>query len=220
MVLYLVLVGCGPSTPTETGELQDPNGNVQHTRLEQTEDSTIAPSLSLACSDLNGTKENSWYRIFPLKELGVTGPLTVHRVNFGVQTAIGDHQRAKVSIGTYAGSAGSVELDVSKIDMLGLTTIAIPETTGEMMQANFPAITVAADTNLIVEVKTEGVGEGRYFYLGATAGTETTPGYLRAPTCGTPNPTMTSALGYAQTHLIISVSGAFTPPPDIESPVP
>lgn len=219
MVLCLMLVACGPSTPTNGGgELENPNA-AQHTWLEQTEDTTVAPSLSLACSDLNGTKENSWYRMFSLKEMGVTGPLTVHRVNFGVQTAIGD-QRVKVSIGTYAGDYGAVELDTSKIDVLGLTTIAIPEATGELMQANFPAITVAAETNLIVEVKTEGVGDGRFFYLGATTGTETMPGYLRAPTCNTPNPTMTSALGYSQTHLIITVSGAFTPAPSIENPVP
>jgi len=212
----VVLVACGPSEVMEPpsaggGESfdtpSDPYGVVR-TRLEQTTDNTIAPAMSLACSDYNGTKENSWYRVFSLKQFGVVGPFTVHRVNFGVQTAIGE-QRVKVSIGTYAGDAGAVELDPAKIDVLGLTTIGVPEGKNELMQAAFPAIEVPADSNLVVEIKTEGWGDGRYFYLAATQSPETVPGYLRAPTCNTPNPLMTSALGYSQTHLIIAVSGAY-----------
>ena len=190
------------------GESFDSPYDVTRTRLEQTADSAVAPAMSLACSDYNGTKENSWYRVFSLTQLGVVGPFTVNRVNFGVQTAIGD-QRVKVSIGTYAGDAGAVELDLAKIDMLGLTTIGVPEGKNELMQAVFPAIKVPADTNLVVEIKTEGIGDGRFFYLGATQSPETVPGYLRAPTCNTPNPMMTSALGYSQTHLIIAVSGTY-----------
>jgi hypothetical protein len=179
------------------------------TRLDQTPDATIAPALSVACSDWNGTKENSWYRVFPLKDLGVTGAFTVHRVNFAVQTALGGEQRVKVSVGTYAGTAGSVELDPAKIDVLGLTTLSVLEGSDQMMQANFAELRVPADTNLIVEIKTEGWGDGRYFYLGATTAPETVPGYLRAPSCNTPNPMMTNALGYSQSHLIISVSGSY-----------
>jgi hypothetical protein len=183
-----------------------PAERVSHSTI-QTHDATVAPSLSLACSDATGTKDNSWYRVFPLRDFGVDGPFVVNRVNFGVQTAIGD-QRVKVSIGTYAGLAGSVELDTSKIDMLGLTTIPVYEGKEQTLQANFPAIEIPAGSNLVVEIKSEGGDDGRFFYLGATESQEMVPGYLRAPTCKTPNPTMTSALGYLQTHLIISVSGA------------
>jgi len=176
--------------------------------LQQTDDMTIASHLSLACSDPNGTTENSWYRIFPLTDMGVDKPFTVHRVNFGVQTAIGD-QRVKVSIGAYAGHPGSVELDPAKIDVLALTTIPVPAGTGQQLQANFPAITVPQSANLIVEIRSEGYTDGRYFYLGATQAAEMIPGYLRAPTCNVPNPVMTSGLGYSQTHVIIAVSGAY-----------
>lgn len=208
----VVLVACGPTevtTPaTGGGENFENPYDVTRTQLAQTDDMTIATQLSLACSDASGTKENSWYRMFRLADYGVDKPLTVNRVNFAVQTAIGD-QRVKVSIGTYAGDAGSVELDPTKIDVLGLTTIPVPEGASQMLQANFPAIEVPHNANLIVEIKSEGTGDGRYFYLGATRGAETIPGYLRAPTCKTPNPVMTSALGFSQTHLIIAVSGAY-----------
>src|SRR5690606_19916511 len=106
------------------------------------------------------------------------------------QTAIGE-QRVKVGIGTYAGNAGAVELDPSKIDLLGLTTIAVPEGKAFMAQATFPGIEVPAGSNLVVEIKSEGRSEGAYFYIGATTSPEMVPGYLRAPTCDTPAPVMT-----------------------------
>lgn len=217
VVVPLVLVACGPEEPTTDVDLgagagesfDNPSYDVKRVRLEQTQgDNAIAGGLSLACSDLAGTKENSWYRMFALPEFGVDKPFVVNRVNFGVQTAIGA-QRVKVSIGTYAGPSGAVQLDVKKIDMLGMTTISVPEGKQQMLQANFPSIAVPADANLIVEVKSEGIAENAFFYLGATQSPELVPGYLRAPGCNTPDPTMTSALGYSQTHLVLSVSGAY-----------
>lgn len=214
-LVVVVLAACGPTEVTPAidnsgaGESFDNPYDVKRVRLEQTTgDNAIAPSLSLACSDPTGTKENSWYRIFRLADFGVDKPFAVNRVNFGVQTAIGE-QRIKVSIGTYAGSAGAVELDTTKIDMLGLTTIGVPEGKLQTLQANFPGIYVPPDANLIVEIKTEGRAENAFFYLGATQSPEMMPGYLRAPTCNTTAPLMTSALGYSQTHLLISVSGAY-----------
>ena len=218
--MLLVLGACGPSEVTPptpdnvggagTGESFDPDPfAVKRVRLEQTTgDNAVNAGLSLACSDGNGTKENSWYRVFALKDFGVDKPFQVNRVNFGVQTAIGE-QRVKVSIGTYDGAAGSVELDTSKVDLIGLTTIAVPEGKLQTLQANFPGIMVSPDANLVVEIKTEGRGEGAFFYLGATTSPEMMPGYLRAPGCNAVNPLMTSALRYSQTHLLISVSGAY-----------
>lgn len=217
LAVPLVLVACGPTeepsidlgTGAGAGESFDDPYDVKRVRLEQTQgDNAIASGLSLACSDLNGTKENSWYRMFALPEFGVDKPFAVNRVNFGVQTAIGK-QRVKVMIGTYAGNAGAVQLDVAKIDVLGMTTLNVPEGKQQMMQAIFPSIEVPADANLIVEVKSEGISEGGFFYLGATESPELIPGYLRAPGCNSPDPLMTSALGYSQTHLVISVSGAY-----------
>jgi hypothetical protein len=211
-MLLVGLVACGPTEPETIGsdypgESFDNPYPVQRVRLQQTENTDIAPSLSLACSDADGTKDNSWYRMFKLADFGIENTFTVHRVNFGVQTAIGD-QRVKVSLGTYAGEAGAVELDTTKVDVLGLTTISVPEGKAFMAQANFAGVEVPAGSNLVVEIHTEGRGEGAYFYLGATESQEMIPGYLRAPTCKTPTPTMTSALGYLQTHLVIAVSGS------------
>jgi len=216
LAVVVVLAACGPTEVTQPttdlgagGESFDNPYDVKRVRLEQTQgDNAIASGLSLACSDPNGTKENSWYRLFSLKDFGIDKPFQVNRVNFGVQTAIGE-QRVKVSIGTYAGNAGAVELDLTKVDMLGLTTIAVPEGKQQVLQATFPGIVVQPEANLLVEIKSEGIADRAFFYLGATQSAELMPGYLRSPTCNTPSPLMTSALGYSQTHLVISVSGAY-----------
>lgn len=207
-------VGCtGTNVVTPTGadneNFDPPPFQGTATRISQTDDTTIGSALSIACAEGGGTLENSWYRVFSLRDYGMLTPFTVNRVNFGVQTAVGE-QRVKVSIGTYAGDAGSEQLDVTKIDTLAMTTIPVfPTTEGEILQANFPAVEVPFDANLVVEVRTEGhsATNGTYFYLGATTGAETIPGYLRAPGCATPAPVMTSALGYLKSHLIIAVSG-------------
>ena len=207
----LLLGACGtepiaapPAPPVPT----DPTGATA-VRLEQTDDSTIAGALSLACSDTGGTMENSWYRVFPLRDFAIGGAFTVNRVNFGVQTAIGT-QRVQVSIGTYKGSAGAELLDATKLDMLAMTSVVVPPTShGEILQANFAAVEIAPGANLVVEVHSPAHGvDSSYFYLGATKGQETIPGYLRAPACNTPDPLMTSSLGYLRTHLIIAVSGS------------
>lgn len=88
-----------------------------------------------------------------------------------------------------------------------MTTVNVAEGKAYMAQANFAGVEIPRGSNLVVEVKSEGITPGAFFYLGATSSTEMVPGYLRAPGCDTPNPRMTSALGYVQTHLVIAVSG-------------
>lgn len=208
VVVFGVLgAGCaaGPVSPPEPLDSPPPLSAV---RLQETDDTTIARVLSLACADAGGTTENSWYRVFSLRDYGIAGPFAVNRVNFGVQAATGT-QRVQVSIGTYAGDVGAEQLDPAKLDALAMTTVAVPPTTiGETLQANFAAVEIPAAANLVVEVRSAGHGtDPSSFYLGATRSAETIPGYLRAPQCATPNPVMTSALGYLSTHLIIAVSG-------------
>jgi hypothetical protein len=208
-VVVIVLAGCTATNivaPPEGDQGPQPTGDATPHRLAQTDDSTVGDGLSVACADTQGTLDNSWYRVFSLRDQRMLKPFTVSRVNFGVQTATGVG-RVKVSIGTYAGDAGVEQLDLAKVDTLAMTTVPIwPTTTGEVAQANFAAVDVPGGANLVVEIHAEAV-PGGYFYLGATESTESVPGYLRAPACSIADPLMTSALGYLTSHLIISVSG-------------
>jgi hypothetical protein len=213
--MWLVVAACNTTNivaPTEEQGPEPANAGIAH-RLTQTDDNTVGDNLAVACADAHGTLDNTWYRVFSLREQRLLKPFAVNRVNFGVQSAVGTN-RVKVSLGTYAGDAGAEQLDLTKIDTLAMTTIPIyPTSTGEVVQANFAQVEIPGATNLIVEIRSEGhqlikTGpEAAYFYLGATESTETIAGYLRAPACSVADPLMTSALGYVKSHLIISVSG-------------
>ena len=180
------------------------------TRLQQTLDGTIADSLSLACSDANGTTENSWYRVFSLRDAGIVDRIfVVNRVNFAVQNAYGQ-QRVQVSIGIYGGDLGAPTLDLTKIEMLAMTAVdVLPTTKGENLQAAFAATELPANSNVVVEVHTPTHPQPGYFYVGATKAGETGPSYLRAPACNTPDPTAVLALGHPETHVLIAVSGSY-----------
>ena len=210
----LVVAACGP---TSVPGASDPSlgedfssSGVAAARLEQTLDGTIADSLSLACSDANGTTENSWYRVFSLRDAGIVDRIfEVNRVNFAVQTAYGQ-QRVQVSVGIYGGDPGAPTLDLSKIEMLAMTAVTVPPTTkGENLQATFAAAAIPANSNLIVEVHTPTHSQLGYFYVGATKAAETGPSYLRAPACNAPDPTAVSVLGHPETHVLIAVSGSY-----------
>jgi hypothetical protein len=70
------------------------------------------------------------------------------------------------------------------------------------------AATVPAGATLIVEVfSPDFTGTGKFFYLGGNGTGETKPAYLRAPSCSTPQPRTTVALGFPTANLVISVNG-------------
>ncbi len=207
------------STTTVGGGTVDEPGATTPTaiRLSQTDDSKpMEPGYAVGCADKVGSFETSWYRVFALAPQKFENRyFDISRVNFAVQTATGD-QRVKVFVGTYDGTMGDPELDLSKVEMLGQTTIDVaPTNVGETLQANFAAVGIPSHSNLIIEIRTDGHPQvaqrgnptGTYLYLGATPGAESWPGYVRAPACGLPNPEMTSTVGPLRSHLIMSVSG-------------
>ncbi len=205
------------STTVEGGTVDVPSATTPTAiRLSETDDARpMEPGYAVGCADKVGSFETSYYRVFALAPQKFENRyFNISRVNFAVQTATGE-QRVKVFVGTYAGTMGDEELDLSKVEMLGQTTIDVaPTNQGETLQANFAAVGIPSHANLIIEIKTDGHPDGAqrdpkgsYFYLGATPGYESSPGYLRAPACGLPNPEMTSTVGNLRSHLIMSVSG-------------
>ena len=210
---WVLLAACGssgtPAADPPSGESFLPSG-ASASRLDQTLGSTIAPNLSLACADSLGTTENSWYRVFSLRDAGIVDRvLAVNRVNFGVQTGVGE-QRVQISIGLYYGDLPAQTLDLTKIEMYAMSSVMVwPTSSGEMLQANFPATEIPPNATLIVEVHSPAHVRAGDFYLGATTADETAPSYLRAPACNTPDPTRVSILGHPETHVLISVSGSY-----------
>jgi hypothetical protein len=177
--------------------------------LAQTSDNTVAAAKSLACGNATSgwTSENSWYRVFPLASFGITGPFHVNEVSFGVQESGTAVQQVQVKLGTYAGTPGAT-IDTALISNLGATTVNVPvTTTGQTVIAPITA-TVPANGQLVVEVFTaDHTSTTTHFYMGASAGTEMAPGYLRAPACAFPQPQSMKAINASAGALIITVTG-------------
>jgi len=177
--------------------------------LSQTADTTVTAGASLACSSSGGfTLENSWYRVFNLAEHGITGPLHVTNVRFGVQEA-SPGQQVQLKIGTYAGTPGT-SLSLVNVTPIQSATLNIAvETTNAVIDAPIDAI-VPAGSNMIVEVfAPDHTGTMIYFFVGASTGAETKPGYLRTPGCGgvATTPTSMKSVNAAAGSVIMDVIG-------------
>ncbi|MBA3820370.1 MAG: hypothetical protein H0X17_15875 [Deltaproteobacteria bacterium] len=173
--------------------------------LSQTTDTTIAAG-TVACGTSTYTAENSYYRIFDLASVGIAGPFSVTGVSFGVETSSGT-QSVQVKIGTYAGASGGT-LSTAMITPLSSAMVSVPAmTTGQMLSTPITGV-VPAGGKLIVEIfSPDHSAVAAKFYIGASAAAESAVAYLRAPTCGTPQPQPIKQLDPTVGSLIITATG-------------
>lgn len=169
--------------------------------LSQSSSMVVTPATSVACS----SGENSYYRAFRLTDHGVTGPLQVNRIDFGVQdaTALLGNQPVQVKLYTLAGS-----LALANLTPLGATTVTVAASAaGAVVQAPIsPAITAPAGSTLVVEVLAAGAF-GNQFIMGANTAAETQPGYLRGPSCGSAAPVTFASIAFPDAHIVLTATG-------------
>lgn len=164
--------------------------------------STAVTGGSFACVNTgnNRTRENSYYRVFPLADHGVPGSLEVKMVSFAVESAVagaGTSQAAQVKIGRYAGIAGT-QLDLTMITPINAAAVQIPNGNGTTVTVPITGV-LPPGSNLVVELAIpDGDATGNQFFIGTNAAGETKPGYIRAPTCTVNAPVGMNALGMAQ----------------------
>jgi hypothetical protein len=189
--------------------------------MSETGSSTIEPGTAVSCNQNTTyyTAENSYYRAFRPSDFGVSGAFHVANVAFAVEsaTAGAGSQSVTVKIHSYTGTLGGSSLDTSQMTQLGTATVVVPDTSaGETVTANVTA-TVPAGSNFVAEVlvpdsiagESGSNNQNNIFFIGANTGTETMPGYIRAPGCSTPDPTSMSGLGLGQISVIMTVSGTY-----------
>lgn len=224
--MFLVVAGCASAGQDQPGDAQpktDSNGTVDaavidgpeidaapvSVTLSQTTGTTVVAAASVACGANGTTSENSWYRAFKLADHNISGPFQVTSVSFGVQEASG-LPNLQVKVGTYSGAVtpAPAQLDTTLVTPIVAATYVVQNTAG-LTTVNVPlSATIPAGGTLIVEVFSPDLtGTGKYFYLGANSSGETKPGYLRAPSCSTPQPRTTVALGFANANLVLTVTG-------------
>lgn len=190
--------------------------------LTQTPTTTLAAS-SLACADSanDTTDEQAYYRVFDIAAMGVIGPLALSSVAFGVQSEDGT-QTITVNVGTYSAAPGTT-LDVGSSDaddwaagdvtaIASTTTSLASGATGTIVSVPITA-TIPASSRLAVEIRSPNDSNKNdvAFFMGASTGAETTPGFFWAPTCQTAPPTTPAGLGEGAVPFLITATGTYLP---------
>lgn len=183
--------------------------------LTQTSTTALAAS-SLGCQPNNSTSAEAYYRVFDLATLGIAQTFNVSAVTFGVQQAAGA-QTVNARVGTYSATPGAT-LDVGSTDWaggdvtaLGSAAVSIPATgTGESVSTPLAAA-IPGGSNLIVEVysPSHSSSSDTYFFLAASSGTDTTPGFFWAPSCDATPPGTPVELGESAVPFQITVTGNY-----------
>jgi hypothetical protein len=180
--------------------------------------STAVVATQIGCQQTNPatsyTRENSYYRVFPLADHQITTAFHITQVTFQVEraTAPAGNQPATVKLGTYAGTIGATTLNTAQVTPLGQAAITIPNGATSVVTpvAMFTpsSIIVPAGSNLIAEVLIpDGLTAQAIFFIGSNNGGETRPSYIRAPICNFPNPSTYATVGQPQVQILLSVTG-------------
>ena len=170
-------------------------------------DETIDPGASVACGNATYTRDNKWFRVFDLSALGVTGPLTVTQVSFGVQTS-NAAQTIAVAVGTFDGTA--TDTLTGTPTFLANASVPVGVVATPTMMTTPLAATIPAGSKLIVTVQAPDYSAGTTkFYLGTTAAAEIAPGYILAPACNIATPTSLRTVNAAAGAAIITVTGSY-----------
>lgn len=182
--------------------------------------STAVVATAIGCRQTNPatdyTRENSYYRVFPLADHQITTSFHITQVTFQVEraTSPAGNQPATVKLGTYAGTIGATTLNTAQVTPLGTASIMIPNGATSVVTpiAMFSpsSITVPAGSNLIAEVLIpDGLTAQNVFFIGSNNGGETRPGYIRAPDCGVANPSTYATISQPQVQILLSVTGTY-----------
>jgi hypothetical protein len=179
--------------------------------LTHSESQSIAIGGTVACSATLGatTAANGFLRHFTLTDFDVAGDFTVTSVSFGIENVWalsdvrGKPQTLTVNLYTMTDPDGLFVYD--NFDLIGtadaefgserLTIVEVPVTG-----------TAPAGSTLVVEVESAG-SPFTSFFTGSHPDRQTAPSYLRSGSCGIPEPTDATDLGFPGMQLLLNVTG-------------
>lgn len=178
------------------------------------------------------TVENSYYRVFDLRELGVRGGFRISTLTVGVdevvQPAGTAFAPAELLIHEYTGPVGGTTLDMSAMRLLATNPLGFTNSAkGVDRRATFlladptdVVIDLDASVDVIaVELHSPRIATNdRTFRIGVNTLGATGPSYHRCP--GAANlevPTSLAALGFPTSHIVLQLTGFEIPDPGSDS---
>jgi hypothetical protein len=202
----------GPST-TAPSAAAAPQVACGPTTVTQSSSQTVLDQFSIACIDQNTDvhADNSYWRAFDLRVLGVEGPFDVCEVSFGIESAVsngGTGQPLTVSLWDQADR--SFPATGARV-LLGTTTVTVADQALSILTVPITA-TAPAFGQLVIEVAIPDAGAtGDIFFYGANDQTETGSTYISSETCGLTTPQPLATIGFPEVHFVLNVSGTVRP---------
>lgn len=161
----------------------------------------LEAETGITCQSGFGNKKNSWYRVFDLPAMGITGALDVSQMTIGVQESDsgGGTQPVTVKLHRLQG-----EFAVANLTELGRARINVPD---ESLQLHTVPISAAvpAGATLVAEITVpNGEFDGYYFFPGANNDGQSGPTYVKSE-CNSPQLADAADIGFPDFHLVLSV---------------
>ncbi len=201
------------------------------TTITESSSQAITDLNSVSCNNGFGHTDNSYWRAFTLSSFGISNAFDLQSVDIGVELAsagvpgsptgspsISKHKTLGSRAPTGGGSQPiTIRLYTSSmpfptgfpgsLTLIGSVSTTIADQADTIF--NIPVTgTAAAGSQLIVEVFTpDGEAAGNLFFIGSNAAAETGPSYLSAAACGVTTPTIMSAIGFPNMHIVMNVNG-------------
>jgi subtilisin family serine protease len=181
---------------TSSGTAANPSVPVAaagETTLTHSSSHEIVQDHAIACNG-GGTK---YLRTFTLADFGVDADFSVSSLSVGIET-VETPVTAEVNLYTLDGG----ELTYANLTKVGGTTVSLTDENLEILRVPVTG-TVPAGGTLVVEVGSAGGG----LYLGTNSASETSPTYVVAAPCGSPEPRDFATIGFPDVNWVLDVVG-------------
>jgi len=202
----------GPAAPSAE-RAQAPAVACGPTTITQSSSQTIVDQNTIECVDMNtdAHADNSYWRAFDLRELGVLGPFEVCEVSFGIEVASttgGVGQPLTVNLWDQADRAFPA---TDERVLLGTATVTVADQSMSILTVPVTA-TAPAYGQLVVEVAIpDGVTAGDIFFYGSNSQPETGPTYISSVACGIQTPEPIADIGFPDVAFVLNVTGTVRP---------
>lgn len=195
----------GGDEPDAGGHVDPPDaggGGGEPVTITHSTTMTLEAETGVACQSGFGNAKNSWYRVFDLPAMGITGSLDVSQMTVGVQEASsgnGNGQSLTVKLHQLTGA-----FIVANLSELGNAKITVPDTSLQTFQIPITA-SVPAGITLVAEMTVpNGEARGNFLFPGANNDGQTGPTWVKSE-CGGPQPVDAASIDFPDFHLVLSI---------------
>jgi hypothetical protein len=186
-------VSGGAATDREVAAAAYPDVAADEVSMSHSTSHEIVASSSVACP----SGITKLLRTYTPADFGITGEFEPTSVTFGIQEVATPSTTATVTLYTLSG-----DFVYGNMTPIGSGQVTVTNDFGSWYEVPIDAdATIAPDDILVVEVA------GAAIYVGGNPSAETSPTYIAADGCGTPQPATADSLGFPDSNLVIDVTG-------------